>query len=139
MKSTSIILAVLLAATSCFGGEQETAFEESFRTAISTSDEATLKLVAFSRSTPVLFRDMIVQSLKEDRTKKVKTITFLDPAKEAAFEFEYEGVTYTTTLPVLKEMKITYDMTNDTSSVDGTTYRLGLDGDHYKIVAPTPK
>jgi len=139
MKILSSIAIFLLVAASCFGGEKEKEFEQSFREALSKSDEATIALVEFSRSTPKLFRDMIIQSLKEDRTKKIKSISFIDIPEDSAFEFEYEGVTYITTLPVLKEMKIAYDMTDDTSGVDGTTYRLGLRDDHYKIVAPKPK
>ena len=139
MKIKAITSILILFASVCFAGEKEKAFEEAFLTAVSTDDEAILKLVEFSRSTPKLFRDMIIQSLKEDRKKKIESITFSAPAEDATFEFEYEEVTYTTSLPVEKEMKIKYDMTNDKSGVDGTTYRLGLRDGSYKIVAPTPK
>lgn len=139
MKFRIIIPTLILLATACFAGEKEKAFEESFLKAVSSSDEAMEQLVEFSRSTPKLFRDMIIQSLKKDRTKKIETISFSDPAEDAVFEFEYEGVAYTTSLSVAKEMKIKYDMTNDKSGVDGTTYRLGLRDGSYKIVAPKPK
>ncbi|MEM1158812.1 MAG: hypothetical protein AAGH72_11225 [Verrucomicrobiota bacterium] len=139
MKIKTIIFILILFATVCYAGEKEKAFEAAFLKAVSTDDEAMLELVEFSHSTPKLFRDMIVQSLKEGRKKKIESITFSAPAEDATFEFEYKEVTYTTSLPVGKEMKIKYDMTNDKSGVDGTTYRLGLRDGSYKIVAPTPK
>ncbi|MEM9445792.1 MAG: hypothetical protein AAGA18_10620 [Verrucomicrobiota bacterium] len=139
MKSivTSFFLALL--ATSCLAGEKEKAFEESFRSAVSMNDQAMFELVQFANNTPKLFRDMIMESLREDRKKTIKAISFSDPAKDAVFEFEYGGTTYTTSLPVVKEMKIKYDMTKDASGVEGTTYRLGLHDGVYKIVVPQAK
>lgn len=139
MKFKIIILALLLFATICFAGEKERIFKESFLKAVSTSDEAMSELVEFSHSTPKLFRDMIIQSLTEDRKKKIEAISFSEPAEDAIFEFEYEGIAYTTSLLVAKEMRIKYDITNDKSGVGGTTYRLGLRDESYKIVAPKPK
>jgi|GEM_PF-5425979 len=70
MKLRIIIPTLFSIAAASLAGEKEKAFEESFLDAISTSDEAMKQLVECSRSTPKLFRDMIIQSLKEDRQKK---------------------------------------------------------------------
>lgn len=139
MKQVWFFLTVLLGATLLVASEKEQRFQDEFVRAVNESDKALLKLVKFSDQTPKVFREIIRKSLKEERSKKRKAMSFLDPAPDTVFEFEYEGVTYTTTLPVVKEFKITYDMTDDTSGVDGTTYRLGLENGQYRIVAPTPK
>jgi len=66
-------------------------------------------------------------------------VTFHTLPADTKLEFEYEGITYETTLPVVLEFKVLYDMTNDKSGINSSTYRLGLKDERYFIVAPKPK
>lgn len=139
MKKSLLVLSLTFSVLNLQAGEKEDEFEKSFFNAIATSDEAMFKLVEFGEGAPLLFDDLLKDSLKKERIKKITEVKFLPLEDDTITEFNYEGVDYVTTLPIEIRFNVTYKKTDDKAQVTSTSYSLGTKDGVYKIVAPKPK
>ena len=119
-----LTFALLLSVAPGLAGEKEEAFRESFTEAVATSDEALFALVEFSEDGNPLFDQMMKDSLKEERKRRIIEMKFQDLPKDAITEFTYEGVDYIPTLPIEKQFVVSYEQTDEKTQVTATTYNL---------------
>ena len=144
MKIPLLILTFLWCALSLYAGEKEEAFERKFREAISTGDEALFNLVEFHKLTPNFFDDAVKSELIDARSRTITEIEIKDARENDVINFVHDGVAYTSTLPITKNLvlhfePVTVTVGRESSAVVSSTFMLGVKDGCYRIVAIKPK
>lgn len=140
-----ISISLLIVSGNLLAGAKEDAFEKAFLNAHSTSDDALFSLVEFNEGTPEMFDEGLKGVLRGLRDKQIERVEFIEPKKEVSIDFEYEGVTYTSTLPIQKVFEIYFmnpevvTVGKETSQLKSGMLNLGLSEGQYRIAAIKPK
>jgi len=139
MKTQILLLILVFIATSLLGGENE--IREAYTKVHQAKDtEAFLRLVEFSDDTPEWIRAQIIESFKSDSAFKVTSIDFTPTPPDFLSSFEYEGVTYVSTLSPLVRMKVSFSTEDQgKAKITSTTYTIGEKDGIWRIISAKPK
>ena len=113
-----------------------------YQQAHATKDVAAfLQLIEFDRTTPELTRIQIAEAFKNTLPRRVSAVEVHELAGTERTSFEIGGVSYVTTLPVIKKLKIAYSEEGQggAARVTTTTFLLGEKAGKYRIVSTMPK
>lgn len=122
----------------------EKSFKRDFIAAVSTSDKALFSLVEFHELTPKFFNEALKSLLVDVRQRTIKKVGITEPTESDVVDFIFEGVAYTSTLPITKNLVIHFEpepvtVGRETSAVISSTFMLGVKEGAYRIVAIMPQ
>jgi hypothetical protein len=139
MKIHHLLLILGITASSLIGGEVQ--MREAYTKVHEAKDiEAFSRLIEFSYDTPEWIRAQVIESFKGDSSLKVTAIEFTPIPLDFRSSFEYEGVTYVSTLAPQAIMKVSFAIEGQgKSKITATNYTIGEKDGIWRIISAKPK
>lgn len=141
MKTLRTLFLFLACTSGLFANDAEQRLCAAYQKAHAAKDvTAFLQLIEFDRTTPELTRTQIAEAFKNTLPRRVSAVEVQELSGTERTSYEVAGVTYVTTLPVTKKLKITYSEEGQGATrVTTTTYLLGEKAGACRIVSTMPK
>ena len=141
MKLLHTLILFLACTSGLLANDAAQRLAAAYQQAHATKDvKAFLQLIEFDQTTPEQTRAQIAEAFKNTLSRQISAIEVQERSGTERTSYTVSGVTYVTTLPVTKKLKISYSEEGQGATrMTTTTYLLGEKAGAFRIVSTMPK